>query len=307
MKNSTDTPVEYSHICPICGSTQQAILFEGTDINWETTDERFSVVRCNSCGIVRTAPQPSIDQLKKYYPDVYYTIEDLSEDYYVRRWKRFQIEKLKIVQQYHSGGKLLDIGCGRGYFLYEARSAGYNVAGIEFSAQTAALAKSRWDLQIETADVVTYPYPPLRYDIVTLWHVFEHIADPNRLLQGLYNTLTSNGVLVIAVPNFAGMQARLFRGKWLHLDLPRHLYHYTPESLSGLVQKNGYAIRGISLRSQEYDAAGIFGSVWRRSPQSKSMVETLIRKIFGTTAMILSKVENVLNSGATVILTASKK
>jgi 2-polyprenyl-3-methyl-5-hydroxy-6-metoxy-1,4-benzoquinol methylase len=309
---STKTPQTQSDMnrwikCPICSSVQQRVLFRASDINWKTTTETFDVVQCGSCGVAYTYPQPSIDQLKKYYPEVYYSIEDLSEEYYANKWRPLQIEKLKIVQQFRKAGKLLDVGCGRGYFLYEARSAGFDVEGIDFSEDTANLAKSRWNLDIKAADVVTYPYPKSKYDVVTLYHSLEHIAQPTTLLEGLRNTLKDNGILVIAVPNFGSIQSRFFRDKWLHLDVPRHLFQYSPKSLSTLVQNNGFTVEGIFLKSREYDAAGIFGSFWRRSPENNSLVESLVRKTLGSTMRIFSKIENSLGSGATVTLVASKK
>jgi hypothetical protein len=114
------------------------------------------------------------------------------------------------------------------------------------------------------ADVAMRTELPGRFDAVTCWHVQEHVAEPREVVRWVRRSLAERGLFQMTVPNWASWQARLAGGAWLHLDVPRHLYHFTPPTLARLLTDNGFAIEGETRFALEYDWFGVAQSVLNR-------------------------------------------
>jgi SAM-dependent methyltransferase len=257
-------------------------------------------MKCKACGVGQTIPLPDFTELSQYYPPLYYPTGSASEKYYQNYIERFQKDKIKQIQAYHRTGKLLDIGCGVGHFIRTALSQGYEAEGVEFSEVAADLGRERWNLRIVTGDFLDKQFVPESFDIITMWQVLEHLRKPREVLLKIHSILKSNGVLVIAVPNFASIQAKLFRSRWYHLDVPRHLFHYSPESLTNILDKCNFQIDNIDHHSSEHNYAGILGSVMRISPPGESFIHKLIRKTVATSfSRVLAKLETSISRGGT--------
>lgn len=301
--------------CHVCGSTKWETLFIGYDRNLATTDEQFVVIQCTECGLGRTVPQISPNEFSRYYPDNFYQIKPLPRNLFRKfffyqaeaRLRRHEKAKVNGLKKIKSQGKILDVGCGMGHFLVEATRAGYDVTGIEYSEIASEYARSVFKLRVITGDFLNYSFNEEQFDIITLWHVLEHFHEPWIILKKIFSLLRPHGLLVISLPNFSSFQARLFRHRWLHLDLPRHLYHYSPPNLERLVLQFGFRVLWINHNCLEYNRNGYLGSIVRLQNSDENIVTKIFRKTIGYyISGIPARFEGILKSGGTFELYAQK-
>src|SRR3990167_1651241 len=232
--------------CNICKNETHQFLFALPDVE---TNEIFSIYQCNHCRLESTSPRPH--HLEKYYPNTYYgKRHGLTARYCVKRRIRW-LNKISEGKK----GKLLDIGCGDGAFLLQAKKEGWQVVGTEISSS----AYSNNDFEIRKNLTDLFPLGP--FDCITLWHSLEHMQDPKQTLAHVYELLTPQGLLLIAVPNAAGWQSRLFVSRWLHRDVPRHIFHFNPHSLCRLLQAEQFDLIKSWHQEFEYDLLGWSQSV----------------------------------------------
>ncbi len=209
------------------------------------TGEVFAISKCRKCGLGRTEPQPP--DLGPYYPAKYYGYRHgFTAGMYVRR----RLRLVAAAQAGKKGGRLLDIGCGDGAFLLAARTAGWDVAGTERNPARALSAG------LEVHEDFSALKGEAQFDCVTMWHTLEHMTDIPSMFQDISTVLKPDGILIIAVPDFGGLQARLFREHWLHLDVPRHLYHFDAAALDFCLDKAGFRVQRRWHQEFEYDLLG---------------------------------------------------
>ncbi|MGH7492084.1 MAG: class I SAM-dependent methyltransferase, partial [bacterium] len=152
-------------------------------------------------------------------------------------WKR------KLLSRFCATGSLLDAGCGTGEFLNEMRRAGWKVHGLERDAAASAWAREHLELPVDTGSLHDLDSIHSSFDAITLWHVLEHLYDPRTALEILNRRLEAKGFLVVAVPNAAALDARIYRQNWIALDAPRHVNHFTLETLAGCAHLAGFTLR----------------------------------------------------------------
>lgn len=293
--------------CGICGSDLSDPKFFASDRNFKTTTRIFNIIECKACSVSQTLPLPEFAELIQYYPPLYYPKGSISEMYYKNHIECFQIDKIEKIQSYCQTGRLLDIGCGVGHFIRTALKKGYSAEGVEFSEVAAAIGREQWNLQIVDGDFLSNQFVPKSFDIITLWQVLEHFRQPHEVLLKIHSLLKPGGLLVIAVPNFASIQAKLFRECWYHLDVPRHLFHYSPESLVKILHSCNFRVDKIDHHSREHNYAGILGSIMKLSLPSESFIHKLIRKTVGTYfARMLATIETLISKGGTFTVFARK-
>jgi SAM-dependent methyltransferase len=294
-------------VCGICGGTAVMPLFTAGDINFRTTEEIFTIEQCATCGVAQTSPRPADSDMGKYYPPVYYPIGSFGDDRYQRTIGRYQRDKLAILPPGKKGGRLLDIGCGAGYFVREARGAGYEAEGVEFSAEAAAYGRREWNLPITVGNAQDVGYADASFDVITLWQVLEHLPRPAAMLSTVHRLLRKDGVLVLTVPNFASPQARLFKARWYHLEVPRHLYHFDPPSLRRLLDRQGFRVDRETHDSAEHNWAGILGSIMPLASKDNAALGRAARKLIGRpVARAIAALETVLSAGGTFAVIARK-
>jgi SAM-dependent methyltransferase len=236
--------------CPVCGHDDAVPHILARDLQYLLPGE-FPVVRCLGCGLIYVSPQPSAEVIAGHYPPRYFetyasSVERLvaegraREDGYFQRlgrldgFRHLQMRKERAV---------LDVGCGCGLFLLNMASTGWQTAGLEPSAQAVGFATGRLGLErIRHGDVSTGTFSNEEFDLVTMWHVLEHVHDPLDTLRRVRSWLRVDGLMAICVPNIGSLQARLFGRFWFHLDAPRHLVHYSPVTLEALLTKAGFQI-----------------------------------------------------------------
>jgi SAM-dependent methyltransferase len=240
--------------CTLCGEIARP-QFEA--LAAEETGNLFSVLTCPVCFLGHTIPQP--EDLASYYTNYQ---GGPSTDFCTKRRLGFVRAALRNVPD---GGTLLDVGCGDGHFLKAARKLGWKVAGTELNPEPARAA----GLEVSSSLIDLKHLAPV--DCITLWHSLEHLRNPLSSISELVTFLKPGGTVVAAVPNAQGWQARFFGPKWLHLDIPRHLFHFGPASLKRLLEGAGLIVKRTWHQEFEYD---LFG--W-----SISTINSIRKKKFG--------------------------
>ena len=230
-------------MCHIC---ENKLIQQFSKVIDPITRDTFSIHKCIECGLGHTIPRPR--DLNRYYTNHYYgKRHGFTSRHCIQR-------RLKILtfamNSKETAKKLLDIGCGDGSFLLAAQNAGWDVMGTELNPSSALLAgiDVRENLeQVPRGD---------KFDCITLWHSLDHIPDINSTLSKLSQLLNTYGKLLIAVPDNGGGQAKVFRHRWLHLDVPRHLYHFDAHSLPYCLRSYGFTIQHQWHQEVEYDLIG---------------------------------------------------
>jgi SAM-dependent methyltransferase len=241
--------------CELCGATDwRPQLAAVTDY---LTSEVFDLERCGRCDLVVTCPMPPADQLGRYYPARYRTDRQ-------KQTGGWRVRRRAAMLQRHFPrgfrGRLLDLGCGTGAFAVEMQRRGWTVAVTELN--DAVLEQMR-QLGMEAKS----PDAALRdgfaggpFDAITAWHVLEHVPEPLKLARWSRQNLADNGAFQATVPNLASWQAQRYGRHWLHLDVPRHLYHFTPATLQKLLDNAGLPTVDTSTFALEYDLFGVIQS-----------------------------------------------
>lgn len=238
--------------CPICSAARkgEAAVF--------TADEKFQLVKCNRCGHHYTWFDQDID-LEKIYADERYKVVDNRESIFDRL---LSFEYGKVIRRLRSSEKgtqaVLDFGCGKGKFLSLCKKEGWRVKGIETSLPRAQFAREKYELDVDTSYYQEGDVDGAPFDVISLFHVVEHLDKPEQLLRNLIsNNLHKDGQLIIEVPNLDSWQARWAGPDWLQLDMPRHLSHFDKPSVMRIVEALGLAPIRISYFSTHVGMLGM--------------------------------------------------
>ena len=167
-----------------------------------------------------------------------------------------RILKRERINQFVKPGKILDIGCGGGVFLDVMRRGGWETIGTELNEETASYAIKVYGLKIITGDIIQHQLPAKSMDAINISQVLEHLKNPNEVIEECHRLLIKGGVLIISVPELRSSQFTIGKENWFLLDLPFHLFHFTTEGLSRLLQKNGFKIKRIKRFSLEFGPFG---------------------------------------------------
>lgn len=245
-----------------------AVLFPARDY---VTGDGFQVARCGACGLARTVPQPA--HVEAYYPASYYGVPaDRRFPALVEGLQRRLYDaRARAVERLAGGpGRVLDVGCGRGHLLDAFRRRGWDVQGVELDERSAAHARDVLGIPVHVGPPGSEVWPEGYFDAVVLWHVLEHLPDPEATLARVRRLLSPRGVLLVGVPDFGSPEARLARGGWFHLDVPRHLVHVSARWLATELEEAGFDVRERSSLTPEYDCFSFVQSVenWLGLPQN---------------------------------------
>ena len=262
-------------LCPVCSHNQYSKILTVKDFT--VSAENFEVVECASCGFRFTAHPPAPDQIGRYYQsDAYISHTDSKKGIFNTIYqlirKQAVASKRKLVTHFSncSTGQLLDYGCGTGAFLMEMKSAGWQVQGMEPDPGAASRAAELTSSTISHPDQLS-SLPGNAFNVVTMWHVLEHVHDLHGTLDQVQRILKQDGMLIVAVPNHTSFDARHYAENWAAYDVPRHLYHFSPSSMKYLLKSNGFKLANlkpmwfdsyyVSLLSEKYKQTGLLGVV----------------------------------------------
>jgi SAM-dependent methyltransferase len=173
--------------------------------------------------------------------------------------------------------RLLDVGAGRGRFVASARRAGYQATGLEPSLR-GVRAAAAGGIELAHAGIEQAEVAPGSLDVVSLWHVLEHLGDPAAALRQVAGWLGPTGVLLVGVPNLDSLQARLGGERWFHLDAPRHRVHFTPRGLEALLRSRGFAVVRTHHLLAEHNPFGMWQSLVSRLTRQPSYVYNLLKR-----------------------------
>jgi SAM-dependent methyltransferase len=241
-------------------------LFPASDY---VTGDSFEIRRCADCGLALTWPAPPSSEMGRYYPDAYYG--DASEKRFVGPVEGIQralyASRARIVEDAAGGrpGRVLDVGCGRGFLLDAFRRRGWTVEGTEMSTASSAHAREVLRIPVHVGPLEGLGLPAGSFDAVTLWHVLEHVTTPVALLEEIHRLLRPDGVLLVSVPNFGSPEARATGPGWFHLDVPRHLVHFTPATLDAALRDSGFDPVASSAYAPEFDSFSFVQSALNRA------------------------------------------
>ena len=230
------------HTCPWCGTQTEKTVVKLKD--YFLSKEDFEILECPRCGLRFTTPRPAPDVIGKYYQsDEYYSHQQNNKGLVPKLYefvKSFNIKnKASMAVSGLPKGRLLDIGCGVCDFLVEVQKHGWDVQGIEPSDDAKNIAETR--LGFRPNDPTQYTiFADQSFDVITMWHVLEHIDDLHFQTKEIVRLLKSGGRLIIALPNFQTFDCQYYKDKWAAWDVPRHLNHFAPDVLRGMFNSIGF-------------------------------------------------------------------
>lgn len=254
--------------CPLCSGTKFSLFISCKD--YTVSHETFQIVQCESCGFKFTNPRPIEETIAKYYHSSDYISHSNSSKgiinslYQIAR--KFTIsKKVSLIKSVKPEGKtILDYGCGTGEFLHAIKKAGWRTKGIEPNPEARIFAKSNYLVEVfEPSEINSFPAKS--FDVITLWHVLEHVHKLDETIDSFKKLLNDNGILLIAVPNSNASESNTYHGFWAAYDVPRHLYHFSSESITQLFKKHQMQL--LKIFSMPLDAfyVSMLSEKYRRS------------------------------------------
>jgi len=271
LKPQKETEDSVTITCNLCGADETVLLFKNMD-RLHKFPGVFNIVKCVNCGLIYINPRPI--NIADYYPSDYDPHTVSSNDFYSRLYTNLQLSYYKRSKSlldnvktlfckilYHPipdefKGKVLDIGCGSGYYLMTMRRCGWKVYGIDVSEQAVNFARIQFGLHnVRLGPLEQQRYPDAFFDAITLNHVIEHLPDPNATVKEIFRILRPGGIVAITTPNVDSINRRLFRTCWFPLETPRHLTLFSPKTLKALLNKNGFTLIKIQHDLSTYSMA----------------------------------------------------
>jgi SAM-dependent methyltransferase len=236
------------------------------------SDSVWPLHLCSECGLVRLGRLPAVGEA---YPAEYYgkadkkflpIFEGLSHRPPVLLETAERLAHESATRE-RRGPDVLDVGCGRGYFLKRLRKAGWSCAGIDIPSSP--IPQSEDGMDCRSGDASSLPWPARSFDLVVINHVLEHVADPWLACREAARVLRDGGILYVGVPNFGSWQSQVFGGAWFPLEIPRHLFHFTPDTLSMVVSASGFCPQKTSTWSLTQGTFGFIQSALNQADHTR--------------------------------------
>ncbi len=260
--------------CPVCNGTEFKPFLSAVD--YTVSNDTFNIVTCDGCGFHFTNPIPPIEKIGDYYKAESYvshssTNKGIINKLYQRVRKYTLKQKVKLVKRVGNGKDTLDIGAGTGHFLNACQNAGFNALGLEPDADARKFAEENFKANIKSLDEL-HGLPDASRDVITMWHVLEHVYDLRKDLDKITSVLKPDGRLIVAVPNMNSFDAKNYKEFWAAYDLPIHLYHFTPDDIKRLFAQYDMELEEmlpmkfdsyyVSMLSEKYKGGNIVKAFW---------------------------------------------
>jgi SAM-dependent methyltransferase len=290
--------------CPACGNSDFTDLFSATD--YLVSRETFSVRKCTACGLTFTADPPDEKDIGRYYLSGDYISHsdkkrNLTEHLYHLARRFMLARKQRLVERTTGkrGGTILDIGSGTGYFASFMHARGWKVTGLELNKEAREYSIQKFGINaLAPSDVnlITDGWA----DCVTFWHVLEHLSDPGGWMKEVKRILKGNGKCIIAVPNIKSADALFFGKEWAALDVPRHLWHFSPDTMLPFIKNEGFTCEEI--RPMPLDVFYISILSYRNTGKSMALMRGLLTGLYLTVGRIFRR-----NRASSLIYVISKQ
>jgi SAM-dependent methyltransferase len=235
--------------CPVCGEVGASEWLKAPD-RFHGRKDQYALVRCPNCSLVWLSSPPEASEMHLHYTAAYDRLISASGQNSPHRWQ----DRKAALRQHKQSGALLDMGCSSGAFLESLKGDGWKLHGIEMSTEPAKIAEARSGAQVFVGHILEAPFRPESFDVVTCFDVLEHLYEPRRVMVKVAEWLKPGGIFYVLVPNIDSAEARIFGTYWHGLELPRHLFHYSPASLTFLAESAG--LSQVSLETRRNPAVG---------------------------------------------------
>ena len=314
--------------CPVCLNPVTAPALVGTDFLFESTSKTFTLYSCEACRCLFLHPMPDSREIERFYP----------ADYWWNARRSGGLKKLESVYRKLAlrdhiafitkaagdrGVDVLDVGCGSGTLLGLLKHRGFRVTGLDFSAEAAAIAKAENGVDVAVGSLEEAHFPAESFDVVTLFHVMEHVTNPRQVLAEVSRVLKPNGVAILQVPNIESWQFKIFGARWYGLDIPRHVIDYSRNSMLKLLADSGFVVNRIRHFNLRDNGPALVSSVFpsldpvsrsvrhrKRNNDESRPVEWfrhLTYLLLVTCAYPVVLLESAFGCGATIMIEAKKK
>lgn len=290
--------------CPFCKSKNLESVFQVKDFT--VSNEMYSIVHCNDCCFRFTQDIPNMENIGKYYKAESYVSHTDSKKGFINKLYHTARKIMLNIKYKHikkiarlTSGNLLDIGAGTGYFVNHMQQKGFSVTGVEIDSDARQMANNNFGLELKPNTFV-YQLPAKQFDIVTMWHVLEHIHDLNGYMQQISKTLKNDGTVVFALPNFTSFDGKHYSNLWAGYDTPRHLWHFSPDFFRGFANHYGFEI--IKIKQLPFD--GFYLSLL--TEKNKANPLALLSGVFWGTISYFSGLFNT-EKGSSLIYFLKKK
>lgn len=260
------------YFCDLCGSEDSSFYFSNFDRMLKIKGD-YSIYKCKKCGLLSIFPSPTREELNPHYnPNKYSVLKGTKTEKKMRiAYNLFQLIYYNVTMlypnsyifnsilnntigsffrtvEYKDNGRILDIGCGIGYFLLVTKYLGMKSYGVEPGDFDHSLS-SHHNLDIFNGTLLEAKYDSNFFDVITINHVLEHVNNPSEYLAEMYRILKPGGTLIIGVPISDGLAFKIFGKYWSQLDTPRHIYIFSKKNLESYAKKFGFKVAGIRYNS----------------------------------------------------------
>lgn len=254
--------------CPICGSKKIITAIKTQD--FFLSQENFSISKCQKCGFHFTNPRPTQEFLGPYYKSEKYISHSNSNQglfgFLYQKVRKYTLgKKYQLVNSFRSGDRILDIGCATGQFLNEFKVRGWEAIGVEPDSDSRTFAKQEYHLKVLPEEQVN-ELEDHSFDVISMWHVLEHVSNLEKRMGELKRLIKANGVLFIALPNIESWDAQHYGKFWAGLDVPRHLYHFNKANVKMLFEKYNFEVQHILPMKFDAYYVSLLSEKYKKNP-----------------------------------------
>lgn len=239
--------------CILCDEDNSEKILTAEDLRYNTSGEKFNLIRCRRCGLTYINPRPTKDEIKKYYPSRYKTRKILKNPVLIeKRLKQYRRKRISLFFKnpwyidLPIETTVLDVGCGAGDLLLLLKERGCNAYGIDVDEITCTYLSETMNLNVINCDIDNgTSFQAGFFDLVIMRHSLEHLHNPVNVLHEVRRIMKPGGLLIVGVPNIESYVSKITKEKWRDLDIPRHLFHFNQSTITALLYKSGFSIESI--------------------------------------------------------------